>query len=226
MRNDIPGFEAAVRRERRARNQIYLGTAFHLCGFRVRNITPRIYGILSEAQTPFIFGGSIEDERPFIQFILICQTPGEKTLDEITEAAMDANLEDWRKQIGEFLDLTFLDAPQGGGDEAPIASSQAWMEYRMAGEPFRWDYETKTADTPLRRIYQLIRCQDKEAGRVVTNSLSSKCEGDWLDDVQKQLDAGILTPAMIQEMQARAAAQRAGVPYVPVELNPKEGVNA
>ncbi len=228
MSNAIPGYEEAVAKERAARNGVYLGTPYSLCGFKVRNITPRILATLTEARTPFIFGGKIESEAPFIQFILACQDAESRNMDATTEAAVLADLDEWEREIDEFVALTFLDSQGGDSDDAPIASAIANYEYRMSREPFRWDYETKTADTPIRRINQLIRCDDRYNGGAVMNPLSSKIEGDWLDGVNEALRADPDgTRKILAEIQDRAACRRAGIPYVPtMDLIPTTEVSA
>jgi len=175
-------------------------------------------------RTPFIFGGDVSDESVFVQFIAILKAD-DYSLDEITAKAMDADLDEWEREIGDFITLTFLDAPGGGEtDEAPIASACAWLEWRFASAPFGWDYDTKTALTPLRRLYQLARCQEREAGQAVVNPLSGRCEGDWLDKVNEELQRDPDgTKKIIAEIQARDAARRAGIEYVtPAELNAQE----
>lgn len=221
MPNGIPGFDEATAKEREARNSVYLGLPQKLCGFSVRDITPRILCFLTQAKSPFVYGGAFDpaDATPFVQFIsfvAITDAP-EKTFEEIGAAALLADLDAWCAEIDEFVALTFLDAPTGGkSDDAPIASAIAWLEYRMAGEPFRWDSE-RTLDTALRRLYQLIRCWQKEQGDVVVNALSGKCESDWLDTVNGGLKDGGITPAMIEEMQARACYRKAGIPFPGIE---------
>ncbi len=72
--------------------------------------------------------------------------------------------------IDQFLDDTFLDAPDGKPSR-PYVCSIAWMEYSMASKPFGWSREY-TLDQPLRVIYQLLRCRAIDSGMKVINRIS------------------------------------------------------
>ena len=201
----IPGYDAALAFERKARNVVYLGVGEEVCGLRVQDMTPRHLAILTEADNPFVFGGPI-DYPQAAQFIGALQPEKGRNMESVLRHLFGMDIEEIAKEIFAFVDLTFLDAPTGGSDSAPIASGLAWMEYRMACEPFRWDCE-RTLSTPLRRIYQLLRCIDRVNGEVVVNSMSHKCSGDWLATINEGLKNSTITPEMIAELNARGRNQ-------------------
>lgn len=209
MANGIPGFEQALERERSERNLAYLNPVEIVCGHRVRQVTPLLLCKLLEARSPFMCGGSYGYPH-VVQFLCIL---GESQLTTETAfleeqrrlfaALVSIPLHECEKQISEFLGVTFRDQPSGKKDGAPIASSVAWLEYRMTGEPWKWTRE-QTLNTPLRIIYQQIRCWQKEQGESVVNNLSHKAKAEWLKQLQAAIDSGEITPenvAAFQEQQ-------------------------
>lgn len=201
--NAIPGYDEAVRTERKARNVIYLGQKVTLCGHRVNNITPYTLAILTEAESPLLFGGE-QTHIDAAQFIAALQDEKDRNIPATLEALLAMEGDDIAAEISDFVEITFLDAPRGGsGDDAPIASGIAWLEYRMARDPFRWDCE-KTLHTPLRRIYQLLRCDEKYQGETVVNALSGAKESEWLARVNEGLRDGSVTPEDVMRSQVTA----------------------
>jgi hypothetical protein len=205
--NAIPGYDEAVTTERKARNVIYLGQKVTICGQRVNNITPYTLAILTEAENPFLFGGE-QSHIYAAQFIAALQDKKDRNMPLTLQALLAMELEDIAEEISHFVDATFMDAPRGGNSEdAPIASGIAWLEYRMAREPFRWDCE-KTLHTSLRRIYQLLRCDEKYQGETVVNLLSSEKEREWLVRVNDALKDGSVTIEDVMRSQITGAYMR------------------
>lgn len=192
MRVKIPGLSEAYERERRLREEVYLGLPHFVCGIPLRQITPRIFALLLHIRTPFIGGGEVTDAA-IGQFLWACHrdfTPPRKrwlrnpnaARDKFMASLAEKDFDDLEDGIDAFLDATFLDSPQGGrNDDTPYVCGVAWMEYRMALDPFRWDSE-RTLDTPLRRIYQLVRCHDSAHGVPLFNRFSDDVKQDWMKD--------------------------------------------
>lgn len=187
-----PGVAEAEEQERQYREESYLGLPSVCAGVRIRQITPRLLNLLSVIGSPFVNGGHLSIAHA-LQFLwtLSSDLKEESRASRRYRAKWEESYFrfvvrrfDWEyvfESIAEFLDQTFLDAPTGT-DSTPYASSSAWIEYRMADDPFRWDYETKTADTPLRRIYQLLRCHQITSGDLtVTNKLSGRKYAEWME---------------------------------------------
>lgn len=188
MRHVIPGLSEAYENERRVREEVYLDQPHFVCGIPLNQITPRIFARLLFIRTPFIGGGDVTPGS-IGQFLWACHRDFEPMKDGWFPARKrDRFLRSLRKMdfaeledgIDEFTRLTFFDAPQGSqGDSTPYVCGIAWMEYRMTLEPFRWDAE-KTLSTPLRRLYQLMRCHDSVNGEVLFNRFSDGVKDEFL----------------------------------------------
>lgn len=184
----IQGYEAEVDREQLARNLVYLDQCETVCGEPIRNITPRSLALLNAMRTPFLAGGRI---TPAVvsQFIWALH--------------LDYSARSWwkrywlRKRLGKlslefcsqeiqaFIDLTFMDAPTGGKEEKPIASNIAWIIYRLRHDPWRM-LEQETSNTPLRKIYQELRCFERENDKTPANR-SDILKTDWLNKLNAWL---------------------------------------
>lgn len=206
-RNAIPGFDEALAQERRERNVPYLSDFYEndLCGTRVRNLTPILYVRLVESRTPFIAGGDAGLEH-VAQFVYIASgleisdsTERQKSIREIATRAGEIGLEDCFAQIDEYVDVTFRDSPEEGGGSSPIASSCAWMEYRFACDPWRWDRD-RTLNMPIRILYQQIRCQEKEHGEAVANKLSRAAYKGFIEALQAGINDGSITQSDLDKI--------------------------
>jgi hypothetical protein len=203
---EIPGYDEAIEREQSARNLIYLGQPEFVCGFKIKNITPRLLARLNAVDTPFL-RGSIDATYAHVgQFIWILSV--NFTLNKFIRyfrrraIKRKIHLSDLRlciHEIDALIRLTFIDCVAGkGSNTAPIASGIAWLEYRMSCAPFNWHSE-RTLDTPLRRLYQLIRCWRAENGETVVNN-SHKLRGDWLDTLNAKLASGEIKADELQKI--------------------------
>lgn len=194
MRVFIHGLSEAYERERRLREEVYLDQPHYVCGIPLRQITPRMFALLLHIGTPFI-GGGVATEGDIGRFLWACHrdfTPPSKGIlgrfrnwkrDRFLASLRKMDFDELEDGIDEFLDATFLDSPQGGKtDDTPYVCGVAWMEYRMALDPFRWDSE-RTMRTPLRRIYQLIRCHDSSNGIPLFNKISDDVKSEFLRDL-------------------------------------------
>lgn len=197
MRVQIPGLPEAFDEERRIREEVYLGAPHYVCGIPLKQITPRIFARLLFIRTPFIGGGAVTPSA-IGHFLWACHrdftlpTAGflgrwrNRRRDAFLRSLKRMDFDELEDGIDGFLDATFLDMPRGGNaDQTPYVCGVAWMEYRMALDPFRWDSE-RTLDTPLRRIYQLIRCHDAAHGAVLFNPISDKVKDDFLNRLVQQ----------------------------------------
>jgi len=185
----VPGLAEALAKERRLREDAYLGHPEDVCGVKLNQITPRLLAILFRMETPFLSGGKITPEETirFLWALSVDFTPDKKTRDKWIAAfirRIAIGEIDWQfvyDSICEFLDATFLDAPQGK-DSTPYVCSLAWYEVSMY-DLMGWDSE-RTMEMPLRRIYQLMRCQQiKEGDRTIVNKLSDKANDDWMKSI-------------------------------------------
>lgn len=104
---------------------------------------------------------------------------------EFSLVSINDRWEDAEIQIDNFITKTFLDVPRGGGgDCVPYVTGVAWLIYKMGCKPFRWK-EKRTLHTPLRKIYQYLRCYRIETGGILFNEISDKIKATWLDEVNQ-----------------------------------------
>lgn len=179
----IPGYEEALASERRAREEAYLDAPHFICGVKLRQITPRILARLFAVETPFLGAGEQTDAHA-AQFLWACHWDYTQDIHERSKFLKYIRGIDYDRAVlavREFIKLTFIDAPTGS-DGVPYVCSLAWFEYAMH-KVMGWpsDY---TLDQPMRRIYQLIRCQQISNGDVMVNRISDKVRGDWLASIQ------------------------------------------
>lgn len=100
-------------------------------------------------------------------------------------------------EIQEFVNLTFMDAPAGGKEEKPIASNIAWLVYRFRHDPWRMS-ELETSNTPLRKLYQELRCFERENDKNPANKSDIK-KSDWLGEVNLALKEGRITQKQLDD---------------------------
>lgn len=177
----VQGYESEVEQEQLKRNLVYLDQFEIVCGEPIRNITPRSQALLSAMRTPFLAGGAI---TPAIvaQFLWALHRDYAPSAwwkrRQLRKRLSRIPLDECASQIQAFIDLTFMDAPTGGKEEKPIASSIAWLVYRFRHDPWRMS-EQETANTPLRKLYQELRCWERENERIPANR-SDLLKADWL----------------------------------------------
>ena len=176
------------------RNCIYLDIPETVCGESVRNITPRLLARLTAVKSPWIVGGdrfSIDAVFTFIwalhvdyvahprsRFIAWLKSDKRRTAKQVLKSLYQRDLEECVSEIDSFVSLTYQDSLSDGEVEKPIAAGVAWLVYSFFEEPFNFD-EDKTLDTPLRELYQLLRCRRKSKGGSVMNP-SDKLRGDFI----------------------------------------------
>lgn len=180
----IPGYFQAVDLEQQLRAEAYLGNPSVCAGVRVHQMTPRSYNLLMVLDSPWVNGGEI-GAAAAIQFLFTLSIDfkdfGLPWFVSHYAKFIRKKGYDWEYVcdcIGEFVETTFLDAPTGK-ETTPYACSTAWLElhmYKLMG----W-HSDRTLDTPLRRIYQLLRCEAMEAGdKTLVNKLSDAKKDEWL----------------------------------------------
>lgn len=185
----IPGYKEALAFEQEAREEAYLDAPAFICGVPVRQITPRLLAVLFYIRTPFLWGGMATPGHVgqflwAIHLEYVTEGPAHPKRDAFLHSIEGMDFGKAEVAIDAFLEKTFLDAPYGGKEATPYVCSVAWIEWRMAQKPFGWAWEDRTANTPLRRIYQLIRCEDMRSGKLMVNRKSEGLRGDWLASIQ------------------------------------------
>lgn len=89
--------------------------------------------------------------------------------------------------IRRIIDEAFVDCPAGGGDGAAVASLEAQMVAAFAKE-LRWPAE-QTRNTPLRQLFQLLRCLRASRGEDVGDRGEQEILASHMRRRQAELDA-------------------------------------
>lgn len=204
----VQGYDAALAQEQYARNVAYLDQPVIVCGEPLRNITPHLLTVLTVMRTPFYVGGNYTRVH-VAQFLWACHVDYSPRSwwrrRGVIRRASRLDLQQAGDDIAAFMDLTFMDAPKGGKSEKPIASDTAWLVYRFRNPP--WNQSEKvTIHTPFRKLYQELRCYQKEHGEIVVND-SDKLKSSWLEKLQDAVDKGEIQQG---DLDAYNAAWRAG----------------
>ena len=190
-KSDIPGYDEELDRERRVRTEIFLGEPADICGLKIRQITPLLFSRLLLMRTPFLESDEAMTEAEILRFLWSLSvdfSTEEGKRDEWLKVALIKIIEGGgfdraEDEIQLFLDETFLDAPHGGRESVPYTTAIAWMVYKMACVPFGWDKD-RTMTTPIREIYQYLRCDALAKGQALINSWSDKLRAAWLQELR------------------------------------------
>lgn len=190
----IPGYDDALKEERRIREEIFLDLPANICGFKIKQITPFLYARLCLMETPFLSDGEVTP-REVTRFLwalsedFSISTEDREAFQEKAIKLLEEKWDEAYAKIEKFLDDTFMDGPRGGGAESvPYVSGIAWMVFRMECDPHRWT-RNRTLHTPMREIYQYMRCADIDRGRVMYNR-SDIIKSMWLDELNAQGKGG------------------------------------
>jgi len=189
---DIPGYAEAVTREQQNREVAYLGVPFVAEGVRLAQMTPRILAALYAHRSPFVCGGSIPDPvESVVQFLWACSLNYSNSrfarwhfVRSIARRVRRGTFDIFRAldDIDEYVEVTFQDGPRGGPSSIPYVSQIAWIEYTMSGSPWNWTRE-RIMKTPLRIIYQQMRCKEMAHGEAPINP-SDRIRAEWLDTLK------------------------------------------
>jgi hypothetical protein len=184
-----PAQLAARANTARRRAAAMIGTWDVVSGVRLVAMTPRTYSRLIVLASPFLQRGASVTQRDVQNYVwahhpAFTDDPvaGPRVRAEVV-AQFDRHLIPpwwkWRysraglhdftaaayalaaSEIRELTEVAFADAPPQDleSGRAPVASLEAQFVDMLAGCYRQWPLETPIRDTPLRVLYQLIRCQ-------------------------------------------------------------------
>lgn len=200
MPRGIPGFDESVAQEQRERNESYLDISSIIGDIPIRQMTPMDMVRLTYGRNPYLTGSGAITHPAAAQFIFQLAVTPVNSISSALESVAKFTIEELDDDISAYMDLTFRDQNGSASDsDAPIACSVAWLEYRMSCKPFEWDRE-RTLSSPLRLIWQQIRCWQAEQGEVVKNRLSGANTDQFLCEVQRRINEGTLTQADLDKM--------------------------
>lgn len=156
----IPGYREACEREQEARNLAVSSQTVPLCGLSVYQLAPRHVCLLRLCQNAFFCGGRIQPED--VAFFLWVVSPeyslDHKKRDKFLRRNVSAlKYVDSVKQIKEYLDRAFMDAPPTGGDPggAQYVAPVVFLIDLFASQ-YGWTDE-KTMSTPLPALFQYMK---------------------------------------------------------------------
>lgn len=189
----IPGLDEAIAEERRDRALAFIGQTEIICGVPVKQMTPIHWEWFRATNNPFVIGGEVTPEIAVHSLWLLAEAfESTKEASDLFAVSHAYLLKDavpflLRKELDEYFDRMFLDAPYGK-DGLPYYSCAAGLGHAMAQEPYRWDTD-RTMKSSLPVIFQFLKARDKAAGEVVINRKSHAIRGAWLDSQNAALEA-------------------------------------
>lgn len=156
----IPGYRDACEREQANRNLAVLPLSLPLCGLSVHQLMPRHIVLLSYCQNAFIEGKrepAIEDIVFFLWAVSTEYCLDIKKRDKFIAHWIKKN-KDVRpiRDINEYLERAFQDAPGTGNSDGPQYVAPAIYFVDLFGGEYGWTME-QTMNTPLATIYQLLK---------------------------------------------------------------------
>lgn len=196
----VKGYDEALEREVIARNVAYLDQPVIVCGEPIKNLTPYLFTVLLVSKCPFYIGGNctLGSVAQFLWTLHVDYSPCSWWRKrQLIKRVAKLRLEDCIKDISDYFDLTFIDSPIDPKKEKPIASDAAWLVYRFRNAPWNQP-EQVTLHMPFRKIYQELRCWQKERGEEVNNR-SDKLKGGWLQELNDALRRGDITQEQLDE---------------------------
>ena len=160
----LPAVVEARAWEADTRSRAFLDATQILCGVEVLPLTLYRLGLLLAARNPFFCGGSPTEGSVAVFLWLV--SPRFQVADEAARVAFIAelrasgalgDLSACVRQVGDYLDEMFLDAPGDGGGpgKAPVTSSEA-VFVDIFADAYGWTTE-RTLHEPLPQVYQLLR---------------------------------------------------------------------
>lgn len=189
--DDIAGYTDAVASETSDRTFAFLELPETIGGVECEPLTPYRIEWLKAARSPFMIGGKVSTAA-VMQFLWLVNKGFSKKIED-RDAFIAKHLEiDYAqtvKDIDEYLDRAFLDAPDsGGGDGRSFYSLSAGLILALCGGDFKWRRH-EVMHTPVRITFQVLKAHSKYNGVTVINKRSQKIECDWLDKVALECKA-------------------------------------
>lgn len=159
----IPGYTEARDKEQSNRDLAFLDMPIPLCGVIVRQFNLRHLLILCNCENGFVCGKPVPSPEEIVQFLWVVSTGyamDAKALNKFAKARARLNYAQSIKDVQEYLDRAFQDAPQGSGSRAKQYTADcAWLVEKLAFA-YGWDDEA-IMQKPLARLWQYNRILTK-----------------------------------------------------------------
>lgn len=184
----IDKYNAAIAKERDARDFAFLGVDTEICGVAARLMTLRMFIQLCYAKSPFLVGGPVGPEH--VAQILWRLSPQYKTTRRGARARFIKSIAslpyaESRKAVEEYLDLIFFDAPPSSGKNKVPRVSFATQLIDFFGHHYGWT-RNETLDSPLPELFQLMKEINRRTNpdAVSINRLSDKVKAEWARELE------------------------------------------
>lgn len=159
--NEVPGFQAAVKRENDVRDAAFLDLTANICGIEIRQMTARDLLILDGIDNPILSGGlpspaqlahflwllspEYRERSPFRRYLFARRVRKLPYIDAVKECIR-------------YVDLTFQDSPGGSATMTrPFAGWCAHLIDGIAQGGYGWS-EYSILNMPLKRTFQYLKC--------------------------------------------------------------------
>lgn len=158
--SSIPGYEEAKQREQEARDLAFCDWLVPLCGQQVQQFNLTHLIVLGNCDNAFVSNGSPQPED--VAFFLWAVSPNYRPADNrardkfVRKISNTVKYVPSCKEIMEYMDTAFLDAPQGTNVAAKSYTSFAATYCDLFADAYGWD-DQQTMRKPLARLFQLIR---------------------------------------------------------------------
>lgn len=181
--SSYPGYTRAIARaaqlEDFLRDLPFLSTLEKIRGLSVRQLTPRMCGLLLFARSPFMWKGAerrADDVAQFLWIVSLKYKPDQKAADRFMRALpfIQATREGklfpvfqvFRRAIDRYIDRAFIDQPALSANSTTIfpVAYQAAIVHPLA-RAYRWDQE-RILDTPCAQLYQFLKLIRRESSTV------------------------------------------------------------
>lgn len=183
--------QEALAREKSARDAAWMAVPARICGLECVQMTMRHYLMLDAVDSPFVRGGLPTPEQ-LAQFLWIVSpsfTPDEGEALKFAKEIGKLPFTQAVKESLDYVETTFLDAPQGSGkgDEGPSFYSWVTSLIDALASEYGW-HPFEVLEMPLRQVFQLLRAMkkrhDPKCGMI--NSLSDRAKLDYLESLKKK----------------------------------------
>lgn len=182
--DQVPGYRAAVDRERTNRDLAFCGLPVPLCGVAAVQMSPRIYLRLLHCDNAFVVGRepTSEDVAIFLWFVSPDYSLNQKARDKwIKRHVRKLPYRSSVIEINAYLNRTFMDAAEGRSSDKSYVSSLSNIVDLIASEyggPSSWILEE-----PLACIFQYVRSiRARRDPKSPQFNPSEKLVSKWLRD--------------------------------------------
>jgi hypothetical protein len=180
---DYPGYTRAIARAAQLEELLhdlpFLSALEKIRGISVRQLTPRMCGLLLFARSTFMYKGAVrgvDDVARFLWIVSPDYKPDQKAADRfmrklpLIAATREGKLypvfRAFERAIDRYVDRAFIDQPAMCANSATVfpVAYQAAIVHPIA-RAYHWD-EERILDTPIARLYQFLKLIQRERGAI------------------------------------------------------------